>query len=1321
MNSLAFSLEEIFKGIGSFLKDRYPALFDTYRPNLEVIEPLVEPEHSSLARFSFEHKGRHGICFKCLEPDSGGIYYMNGNKYSSPLVLVRKSGIEKMKELDLEKHFAIPGYFLSLALKMAGVLRYLSRNGESVDIEKVKDAAECRFNRQKTGVEYHRLEPAGGSDENEISDRKGEDSNGKFIWIKVPVLFELQDSNDLLKISDLRKVVVPGDRVPESMRLPHSSHIGRLDLLETPESEQIGMTLFMASGASYDAEKLEIIKSEDGVEGNFSPSTRMVPFIMYSDGARVTMGGKNLKQAVRVVGSEKPLITTPIYDEIDMNVGVNALVGYALYRGLNFEDGIVCSESFAEKMAIDEVKSMTFEDFVPLTPDSEIRTAGKSKVIIESKKAGIKVEYTFRSGGSEVRKTDWLFKREVFRKREGGWSKIKDSYSAELYGSLYPGVIQSNASIDQIRPVRLHKLTKGGGKEKNLSDTGMVEVTVKVRINKPLEVGDKITGRHGNKGTISKILPDSEMPFVELNGRRRPLDLILSPFGVITRMNLGQLLETQKSLEGAYVDEPFKPLDIAERLKENQLSSKPRSFLNFPDGKSFEATVGYQYFVRLDHCVRDKLHVVRQAEVSPITGQPVKGKRRDGGQRIGEMEFWTLFDHNAINTINAFSVTNTEDPSRFKEDYFWAFRTLVNTYRGVDPRTIAEPCSISFQKAGEIDVEENCPGDKKKVDAREKFLHEIRPKNKKIPGSDKDKHEKSKKLEKLEKKYLLTKNGYLRRYMLGRRIHYSARATITPVTDIDIDHVYLPLEMALEWLEELKEMKIDSPEERVAAAARATGLAREKGLMVLLNRQPSLHKHSITAAKPLFWEHRTIGLPIMLCEGFGADFDGDTMAVYFPVQGEPGEELERMLPSFSPYRVGNGELIYSIDQDLVYGEYVRSGRKKPEVKNNVLEIVQSSKNLPAELLEWQKKTLDASMNSTLSISFAELATLSGNALEIKESGSRGKEENFKLMPAFSKGMSLEEYTGRPEAFDPMLTIAGRSRAGLMDKKLHVAQAGYFTRKMVEFLYPLRISEIDCETEEGIRIDRADFEMFARCGVDFSRFLLGRYVKRPEDEGWRLVTRDDVKEYGDSDLIVRSPVTCRAVDGLCSKCCGLELSTMREHEIGDYIGVLAGHTIGERGTQLSMKNFQTGSSGFNMQRVSSEFFKRIRPTSDLRKSKRKEENEIEDDYVEYIKRLAERSVEDIMGVKPKEGQKGTPLLKSIDVSSIYFEILFRRMKDLSLRDESGVKEYLSSLERGFFSALSFERGRGGIEPLEGRVIAESSPKAIYALLPGEVKK
>ncbi len=112
----------------------------------------------------------------------------------------------------------------------------------------------------------------------------------------------------------------------------------------------------------------------------------------------------------------------------------------------------------------------------------------------------------------------------------------------------------------------------------------------------------------------------------------------------------------------------------------------------------------------------------------------------------------------------------------------------------------------------------------------------------------------------------------------------------------------------------------------------------------------------------------------------------------------------------------------------------------------------------------------------------------------------------------------------------------------------------------------------------------------------------------------------------------------------------------------------------------------------MQRVSSEFFKRIRPTSDLRKSKRKEENEIEDDYVEYIKRLAERSVEDIMGVKPKEGQKGTPLLKSIDVSSIYFEILFRRMKDLSLRDESGVKEYLRAWS-GAFSRRSPSSGGG----------------------------
>ena len=449
--------------------------------------------------------------------------------------------------------------------------------------------------------------------------------------------------------------------------------------------------------------------------------------------------------------------------------------------------------------------------------------------------------------------------------------------------------------------------------------------------------------------------------------------------------------------------------------------------------------------------------------------------------------------------------------------------------------------------------------------------------------------------------------------------------------------------------------------------------------MVLLNRQPSLHKHSISAAKPLFWEHRTIGLPIMLCEGFGADFDGDTMAVYLPIdQGEyTGEELKRMLPSFSPYRVGNGELVYSIDQDLVYGEYVRSGLKKSEVKNEVLNIVRKAKNLPAELLKWQKETLDASMDSTLSISFAELATLSGNAKKIKESGSRGKEKNFEEIPKFAKGLSNDEYIVRPGDLDPERTIASRSRAGLMDKKLHVAQAGYFTRKLVEFLYPLRITEIDCETGDGIRIDRADFEVFEKSEVDLSRFILGRYVKRPGDEDWRLVTRDDLKEFKDCDLIVRSPVTCETVNGLCSKCCGLELSSMRERTTGDYIGVLAGHTIGERGTQLSMKTFQTGSSGFTMQSVSSEFF-RIE----------------EDNYVEYIERLAESSVEGIMSKEQKKGQKETPLLASIDVSSIYFEILFRRMKDLSLKNESGVKEYLSSLERGFFSALPLSGGGTG---------------------------
>ncbi|WP_165275461.1 hypothetical protein [Thermotoga sp. Ku-13t] len=196
-----------------------------------------------------------------------------------------------------------------------------------------------------------------------------------------------------------------------------------------------------------------------------------------------------------------------------------------------------------------------------------------------------------------------------------------------------------------------------------------------LEVEKPLKVGDKISGRHGNKGVISRILPDEKMPKVLIDGEWTTADVLLSPLSVVSRMNLGQLFETQISLlikKGLYrdcfdvtetVDEPQRR-EILEKLKSLGADDLGRFPVRFDDTE-IRAVAGYQYMVRLDHCVGDKIHAIGlHAPTSPITFQPFKGRSRNGGQRLGEMEFWTLLDHNAFKTLELFKECNrdsTED------------------------------------------------------------------------------------------------------------------------------------------------------------------------------------------------------------------------------------------------------------------------------------------------------------------------------------------------------------------------------------------------------------------------------------------------------------------------------------------------------------------------------------------------------------------------------------------------------------------------------------------------------------------------------------
>jgi hypothetical protein len=288
---------------------------------------------------------------------------------------------------------------------------------------------------------------------------------------------------------------------------------------------------------------------------------------------------------------------------------------------------------------------------------------------------------------------------------------------------------------------------------------------------------------------------------------------------------------------------------------------------------------------------------------------------------------------------------------------------------------------------------------------------------------------------------------------------------------------------------------------------------------------------------------------------------------------------------------------------------------------------------------------------------------------------------------------------------------------MMDKKFHVGEGGYFTRKLVELLYPIRVAEQDCGTQYGLvfsryylrtLIDKIVLENQTKQGADeteiwkekeafvFRKLFLNRFVRR-NNAGWELVGEDTIGQLmlSADDIILRSPVTCETKDGmLCSRCLGGDPSKVRgPFAIRDFVGVMAGHTIGERGTQLSMKTFQTGDYGFRMQRISS-FFLNLRVV--LAKGAL--------GYLDYFKGICLTSVNQIMSdfpTKPEEllssGEERVKieasLLQTIDVISLHLEILYREMLHNNLKSEAEMIRFLTDWKkRGFFTALSFENPR-----------------------------
>ena len=498
-----------------------------------------------------------------------------------------------------------------------------------------------------------------------------------------PILNRL---NPLSIISEVRKIKrgpIKTDRllVPKRQRDVDVSHRYKICPIETPESEEIGLTLFLTKDAEINISKHSINKSNSMLGWSAS----LIPFIGHNEGARAIMGAKNMKQALLLKNNEPPFISTGAESElavftVQLNdnyqssfikenkiaLGTNILVAYMPYRGLNFEDAIVISDRLQKDDILTSVHyhNLSAEIFADEQVQININKGDEIKP---------RMVWCCKSSGSTNSITNLNIAGEI----KGIVESIeKLSLSGELL------------SPDEDFPCRQP--------EDHNRKIGIVKVLIKEM--KKIQPGDKLTGRHGNKGVIGAIIEQDKMPHLP-NGI--PVDMILNPNGVISRMNLGQLLETHYAFLYKHRFEKYP--DGTQLFNQNELefiessgaafkehnAGQLRDFLKrlfdflFPlitgdyhsygktflrDGKSGDnfqnpSVVGYQYFLKLDHLAEKKLNArSRQNEkgYNQITLQPLKGRQRSGGQRIGEMEFHALLAHNASYIIEEIIKTRSE-------------------------------------------------------------------------------------------------------------------------------------------------------------------------------------------------------------------------------------------------------------------------------------------------------------------------------------------------------------------------------------------------------------------------------------------------------------------------------------------------------------------------------------------------------------------------------------------------------------------------------------------------------------------------------------
>jgi len=368
-----------------------------------------------------------------------------------------------------------------------------------------------------------------------------------------------------------------------------------------------------------------------------------------------------------------PLTNGPSIAQNELALGQNVLVAYMVWDGYNYEDAVILNERLVQS---DRYTSIHIEDY---TVDIRETKLGPEVItsdipnVSEEKLKNLDSEGVVRIG-AEVKSGDILVGK-ITPKGETELS-AEERLLRAIFGEKARDVRDSSLYLEHGEHGKVIGIQNFSEESGDKLEPGVIkEVQVKVADMRKIQVGDKMAGRHGNKGVISRIVPAEDMPFLE-DGT--PVDIILSPLGVISRMNLGQILENHLGLAanalGYKVATP-----VLDGLTEEQIRTELlRAGLpadgqaQLCDGRSGEpfdhkVTVGYNYMLKLNHMVEDKIHQRSIGPYSLITQQPLGGKAQFGGQRFGEMEVWALEAYGASHILQEMLTIKSDDvPGRSK-------------------------------------------------------------------------------------------------------------------------------------------------------------------------------------------------------------------------------------------------------------------------------------------------------------------------------------------------------------------------------------------------------------------------------------------------------------------------------------------------------------------------------------------------------------------------------------------------------------------------------------------------------------------------------